>query len=67
MWHSTECSFTTIKFTEDQILIKLKANYDADKIKTPNYDFFQALSDVLDFKDPKLSQKSSIPLDSPIP
>ena len=44
---------TTIKFTEHQILIKLKANYDADKIKTPNYDFFQALSDVSDLKDPK--------------
>jgi len=53
MWHSTECSFTTIKFTEDQILIKLKVNYDADKVKAPNYTFFQAMLDASDLKDPK--------------
>jgi len=44
---------TTIKFTEDQILIKLKVNYDADKVNVPNYDFFQAMLDVSDLKDPK--------------
>ena len=59
---------TTIKFTEDQILIKLKANYDADKIKTPNYNFFQALSDVSDLKDPKTlaEEFNSIEFSNPV-
>jgi len=34
--------------------IKLKVNYDAaDKVKAPNYTFFQAMLDASDLKDPK--------------